>query len=81
MASVKQFQVTRDMMRAVRSGGGTDRPRAVLGLVTGDATRRDPSWVHRFTLRIPDAAALAGWAIVAALLALGVVAFLYQVTR
>ena len=78
---VKQFQMTRDMMRAVRSGGGADRPRAVLGLVTGDATRRDPSWVHRFAPRIPDAAALVGWAIVAALLALGVVVFLYQLTR
>jgi signal recognition particle GTPase len=78
---IKQFQMSRDMMRAVRSGGGTDRPRAVLGLVTDDPTRRDPSWVHRFAPRFPDAGMLVGWAIVAALVALGVVVFLYQLTR
>jgi signal recognition particle GTPase len=77
---VKQFQMTREILLAIRSRERTDRPRLVLGLATNDPTRRDPSWVHRFAPhRSPGA--LVGGAIVAALVALGAVVFLYQLTR
>jgi hypothetical protein len=45
---IKQFEMSREMMHAV--GGSwrpTDGPLRVLGLVTDDPTRRDPSYVHR----------------------------------
>jgi signal recognition particle GTPase len=45
---IKQFEMSRDMMHAVggswRSAAGPSR---VLGLVTDNPTRRDPSYVHK----------------------------------
>ena len=69
---IRNYERSRDMMRAaadVRAGAG-DLPGAVLGLVTDDPTRRDPSFVHSPAPWWRGAAWLTAAVIAAALLAL-----------
>jgi signal recognition particle GTPase len=69
---IRDFEQSRDMMRSIgRTGAASERrPASVLGLVTNDPSRRDPSFVHSTPPRWQIGEWLLAALIAAALLAL-----------